>query len=306
MIHEGPLLEYAGRDLAYLQWAAAARHWLVLVLAAEVFLPHPGVGGSSPCSRSSLVAALRRARADRDARRRRCASCSCRGCSRSARRSRCSGIVALAGGDDVSGDARLDARRRSGSSSSSCGAARSPSALVTAQALLLARRGAARADAAPATLVAGASRSAARVALAALLSSSSSRTREPRPVRRRRTARSCAAARGRARARADLARAATRARLAHAERAVLALVAFGIVDRRDAAGDALPGARDRRWSRTALALAALELPGGLPLVIEFGVAFDLTAGRARRGRLPRADLRRVRRRRHRRLRSLRD
>jgi formate hydrogenlyase subunit 4 len=41
MIHEGPLLEYAGRDLAYLQWAAAARHWLVLVLAAEIFLPHP-------------------------------------------------------------------------------------------------------------------------------------------------------------------------------------------------------------------------------------------------------------------------
>jgi formate hydrogenlyase subunit 4 len=41
MIHEGPLLEYAGRDLAYLHWAAAARHWIVLVLAAEVFLPHP-------------------------------------------------------------------------------------------------------------------------------------------------------------------------------------------------------------------------------------------------------------------------
>jgi formate hydrogenlyase subunit 4 len=41
MVHEGPLLEYAGRDLAYLQWAAAARHWLVLVLAAELFLPHP-------------------------------------------------------------------------------------------------------------------------------------------------------------------------------------------------------------------------------------------------------------------------
>jgi formate hydrogenlyase subunit 4 len=40
MIHEGPLLEYAGRDLAYLQWAAAARHWLVLVLAIQVFLPH--------------------------------------------------------------------------------------------------------------------------------------------------------------------------------------------------------------------------------------------------------------------------
>jgi formate hydrogenlyase subunit 4 len=41
MIHEGPLLEYAGRDLAYLQWTAAARHWLVLVLASQVFLPHP-------------------------------------------------------------------------------------------------------------------------------------------------------------------------------------------------------------------------------------------------------------------------
>ncbi|MBV8259038.1 MAG: NADH-quinone oxidoreductase subunit H, partial [Actinobacteria bacterium] len=40
MIHEGLLLEYAGRDLAYLQWAAAARHWLVLVLLAQVFLPH--------------------------------------------------------------------------------------------------------------------------------------------------------------------------------------------------------------------------------------------------------------------------
>jgi formate hydrogenlyase subunit 4 len=43
MIHEGPLLEYAGRDLAYLQWVAAVRHWLVLVLAAQVFVPHlPG------------------------------------------------------------------------------------------------------------------------------------------------------------------------------------------------------------------------------------------------------------------------
>jgi formate hydrogenlyase subunit 4 len=40
MIHEGPLLEYAGRDLAYLQWTAAARHWVVLVLASQIFLPH--------------------------------------------------------------------------------------------------------------------------------------------------------------------------------------------------------------------------------------------------------------------------
>jgi formate hydrogenlyase subunit 4 len=42
MIHEGPLLEYGGRDLALLQWTAAARHWLVLVLAAQIFLPHAG------------------------------------------------------------------------------------------------------------------------------------------------------------------------------------------------------------------------------------------------------------------------
>jgi formate hydrogenlyase subunit 4 len=41
MIHEGLVLEYAGRDLALLQWAAAARHWLVAVLAATIFLPHP-------------------------------------------------------------------------------------------------------------------------------------------------------------------------------------------------------------------------------------------------------------------------
>jgi formate hydrogenlyase subunit 4 len=40
MIHEGPLLEYAGRDLALLQWSAAARHWIVMVLGAELFLPH--------------------------------------------------------------------------------------------------------------------------------------------------------------------------------------------------------------------------------------------------------------------------
>jgi formate hydrogenlyase subunit 4 len=41
MIHEGPILEFAGRDQALLQWALAARHWLVLVLAADIFLPHP-------------------------------------------------------------------------------------------------------------------------------------------------------------------------------------------------------------------------------------------------------------------------
>lgn len=42
MVHEGPLLEYSGRDLAYLHWGAAARHWIMIVLATELFVPHPG------------------------------------------------------------------------------------------------------------------------------------------------------------------------------------------------------------------------------------------------------------------------
>ena len=46
MIHEGPLLEYAGRDLALLQWSAAVRHWLVLLLGSQIFVPHAiGVWG---------------------------------------------------------------------------------------------------------------------------------------------------------------------------------------------------------------------------------------------------------------------
>ena len=58
MIHEGPLLEYAGRDLAYLQWAAAARHWVVLVLGAELFLPHWGGFGVSLVLLAAGVGAL--------------------------------------------------------------------------------------------------------------------------------------------------------------------------------------------------------------------------------------------------------
>ncbi len=42
MVHEGGLLEYAGRDQAMLQWAMAARHWVLVVLGAELFLPHFG------------------------------------------------------------------------------------------------------------------------------------------------------------------------------------------------------------------------------------------------------------------------
>ena len=95
MIHEGPLLEYAGRDLAYLQWAAAARHWLVLVLAAQIFLPHPAApGGSSRVLPARARRALRRARARARRSSRRCGSCSCRGCSPSARVAALLGIVA--------------------------------------------------------------------------------------------------------------------------------------------------------------------------------------------------------------------
>jgi formate hydrogenlyase subunit 4 len=42
MLHEGPLLEYAGRELACLQWAAAARLWLFALLAAALFAPATG------------------------------------------------------------------------------------------------------------------------------------------------------------------------------------------------------------------------------------------------------------------------
>jgi len=58
MIHEGPLLEYAGRDLALLQWSAAARHWIVLVLAAGLFLPHWGGFGAQLAAAVAGVALL--------------------------------------------------------------------------------------------------------------------------------------------------------------------------------------------------------------------------------------------------------
>jgi len=58
MIHEGPLLEYSGRDLALLEWSAAARHWIVLVLAAELFLPHWGGFGLELASSAAGVGLL--------------------------------------------------------------------------------------------------------------------------------------------------------------------------------------------------------------------------------------------------------
>lgn len=146
--------------------------------------------------------------------------------------------------------------------------------LVNAQALVLAV--AAAADASSGQEIAAAAALAARAAgLATLLLLVVSRTREPRPVRA---------------GVAPLARAALALALAlallwlvptiglesrDAERAVLALVAFGLVT-----------VATRRATllqvigivlvENGLALAALELPGASSLVIELGVAFDLT------------------------------
>jgi formate hydrogenlyase subunit 4 len=58
MIEEGPLLEYAGRDLAFLHWASAARHWVVLVLASELFLPHWGPFGLRLLELAAALAVL--------------------------------------------------------------------------------------------------------------------------------------------------------------------------------------------------------------------------------------------------------
>lgn len=58
MVHEGPLLEYGGRDLAFLQWAAAARHWVVLVLAAGLYMPHPAAAGPGLAALVACLAAL--------------------------------------------------------------------------------------------------------------------------------------------------------------------------------------------------------------------------------------------------------
>ena len=56
MIHEGPLLEYAGRDLALLEWSAAARHWIFLVVAAGLYLPHwGGFGVQLACLAAGLA-----------------------------------------------------------------------------------------------------------------------------------------------------------------------------------------------------------------------------------------------------------
>ena len=272
MIHEGPLLEYAGRDLAYLQWAAAARHWLVLVLAAQVFLPHPrevwlqlallplvldpalrGAGARRDAGREDADparAAPARRRHDRGAARNRLLA---RGLLVSA--AVIWALVAL-------GLAVLVVRRRS-----------LAVALVTAQALILVGFALREAESSGDVLAAGALALRA-IVLAGLFLLLVSRTRSVRPVRARV---------------APLARAGIAVALAlaltwlvpviglvsrDAERGVLALVAFGIVT-----------AALRRATlfqiigivvvENALALAALQLPGGGAVAIELGVALDL-------------------------------
>jgi formate hydrogenlyase subunit 4 len=58
MIHEGPLLEYGGRDLALLTWAGAARHWVFIVLGAELYLPHPAGFAAGLLTLTASVAVL--------------------------------------------------------------------------------------------------------------------------------------------------------------------------------------------------------------------------------------------------------
>jgi formate hydrogenlyase subunit 4 len=58
MVHEGMLLEYAGRDLAYLHWGMAARHWVVLSLAAALFVPHPQSFAAQVALLPAVLAAL--------------------------------------------------------------------------------------------------------------------------------------------------------------------------------------------------------------------------------------------------------
>ena len=272
MIHEGPLLEYAGRDLAYLQWAAAVRHWLVLVLAAQVFLPHPR-GGVAPARGLTHRAdrALRRVRACRDARREDARST--RAAASRGRRDRGTARDRLlARGLVMSGVviwtlvalglAVLVVRRRS-----------LAVALVTAQALVLAGFALDEAESSG-DVLAAAALAVRAVVLAGLFLLLVSRTRAVRPVRAR------VAPLGRAGIAIAFALALTWLVPAigldsrDAERGVLALVAFGIAT-----------AALRRATlfqiigivlvENALALAALQLPGGASVAIELGVALDL-------------------------------
>ena len=132
----------------------------------------------------------------------------------------------------------------------------------------------------------GAATSADEVFAAAALGRAGVRAGDAVPGARRAHARAAARARGhraarpcrrrrRARAASDLARAGDRPHRPNTERAVIALVAFGLVTTatRRATLFQVMGVV---LVENALALAALELPGVSSLAIELGVALDLT------------------------------
>ena len=273
MIHEGPLLEYGGRDLAFLQWAAAARHWLVLVLAAEVFLPHPhGTWWQLALLPLSLVAPLRRARPHRDAARedadpaRPSADRGRRG------RRRCSGSSPGSWG-------RRERRHCLGAGCPRDRRRRRPPALGRGRPRhrpgTPARRAARVRERAPATTI------VAAVALALR----GDRARRPvlLLVSRTRETRRCGPARRRSRAAA--------AAVALGLALIWLVPAIGLDShdgrtsharprrvrsrhRRDPPGNALPGARDRARRERARARGA-RAAGTSSLAIEIGVAVDL-------------------------------
>ncbi len=173
-------------------------------------------------------------------------------------------------------------------------------ALVTAQALVLA--GVALAEAATRDEVAAAAALGVRGARArrAVPRSSSRRTREPRPVRAGVAPLARAGARGRAGAGADLARAGDRPRVAGRPSARCSRSSRSGSSRVATRRATLFQVLGIVLVENGLALAALELPGGVIARDRARRRARPDARRARRGRLPRADLRRVRRRRHRR------
>ena len=58
MVHEGPLLEYAGRDLALLTWAASARLWLLMLLGIALFAPTTAALGGGVAVAAAGIALL--------------------------------------------------------------------------------------------------------------------------------------------------------------------------------------------------------------------------------------------------------
>ena len=301
MIHEGPLLEYAGRDLA-LPAVGGGRAALARARARGAGLPPPPArasGGSSPscpsCSSCSapalaltetLVAKMRILLVPRLlARRRGGRAARDRHLARGGRRERRPRL----------GARRARARRRRRPAALGRRRPRHRAGARCSPASRSARRRPATTSSRPRALAAP--RRRARGALP--------RCSSRAPARRGPCARGVAplargGRRGRLRARADLAHAADRPRRrATAERGRARARRLRHRHGRDAPGDALPGARDRARRERARARRARSCRAASSLAIELGVALDLTARRARRRRLPRADLRRVRRRRHR-------